>query len=105
MGTYDGGRLAVGHRRIRSRPDLRSTRVTPRLPTTLDRDIDTLLACSRLAPFARPVGRDFWRQRGSTRLSARQPWRRARRDCVAGGRAVGNFYKIELFIDWKQFRP
>jgi hypothetical protein len=52
MGTYDDGRLAVGHR---SRPGSRSTRVTPRLPTTLDRDIDTLLLCSGLAPLARPA--------------------------------------------------
>jgi hypothetical protein len=59
MGTYDGGRLAIGHRRIRSRPDLRSTRVTPCLPTTLDRDIDTLLPCSGLAPLARLAGRDL----------------------------------------------
>jgi hypothetical protein len=43
--------------------------VTPRLPTTLDRDIDTLLACSRLAHFARPAGRDFWRQRGCPPVS------------------------------------
>jgi len=77
MGTYDGGRLAVGHRRIRSRPDLRSTRVTPCLPTILDRDIDTLLPCSGLAPLARRPG------------------------CVTGDRAVGKFYRIELFIDWE----
>lgn len=48
MGTYDGGRRWVP--RIRSRPDLLSTRMTPCLPTTLDRDIDTLLPCAGSRP-------------------------------------------------------
>lgn len=42
----------LGTRRIRSRSDLRSTGVTPRLPTTLL--IDTLLPSSGLVPLGRP---------------------------------------------------
>jgi hypothetical protein len=56
---------SLGTRRVRSRPDLRSTKA-PRLPATLDREIDTLLPCSGPAPLARPTGRNLWRRRRST---------------------------------------
>lgn len=57
-GARDCDHLAVEHTAHPCMPDLRLTGVT-RLPTTLDRDIDTLLSCSGPAPLARPSGRDL----------------------------------------------
>ena len=74
--------------------------MTPRLPTTLDRDIDTLLPCSGPAPLARPSGRDLWRRRESTREAVRPSALgnvKTTRVLVRPNLPVGRFYKIAVF--------
>jgi len=78
----------------------------PRLPATLDRDIDTSLPCSGPTPLAPPV------LTRSLATAANQPVKRFVRlplqressslVLVRPNLSVGRFYKIAAFMDWRQ---